>query len=107
MNNTWQTSLFRAGIGFLLFFTVGYLLLFVLHQILQKKVSLSSNDKVAEEGKPEFEQEKQLVEGPMDESAFQAIPLQALHSGDHQNPSEEAAAQVTRTWMKENRGDSH
>jgi len=81
-NNTWQTSLFRAGIGFLLFFILGYLTKFILKQISQKKIPLHTNQNSEDEGIPKIDQEERESEAKMDETDFQAIPLQALHNGE-------------------------
>jgi putative Mn2+ efflux pump MntP len=81
LNNTWQTSLFRAGIGFMLFFILGYLTMFSLKQISQKKMASHTNEKSEDEGKAKIDQERE-TEAKMDETDFQAIPLQALHNGD-------------------------
>ena len=100
MNNTWQTSLFRAGTGFLLFFSLGFISLFALQQILKKKVQTPNMEKAEADGTFTMNQENN-PEANMEEVAFQAIPLQALHNGETQKPSEEAAVQTTRTWIQE------
>lgn len=83
VNNTWQLSLFRAGIGFLLFFILGNLLSILLHQILSKNNTNSSQIQNVNEESNLRTEVKQLVEDiPLDEPSFQAIPLQSLHNGE-------------------------
>lgn len=87
MNNTWQTSLFRAGIGFLLFFLLAYVLRFVLHQTLEKQkieaIISPQQEGIVAPSKIEInEQSEEVVE---DEMEFEAIPLHNLHSGKTSN----------------------
>ncbi|MEH7505272.1 hypothetical protein V7152_25275 [Neobacillus drentensis] len=94
--NTWQTSMFRASIGFLLFFVLGYMLSHVLDQMKIKKNSSSVHEPIAvDESNAETESQKQ-VEGVLEES-FQQIPLQALHKGENTKDPEEVAHTI-RTW---------
>jgi uncharacterized membrane protein YraQ (UPF0718 family) len=91
VNNTWQLSLFRAGIGFLLFFILGNLLSFLLYQKLSKNESKNSQNKIV---KVKDNQSTLLTENVedipladpvddlVDEPPFQAIPLQSLHNGE-------------------------
>jgi hypothetical protein len=81
MNNTWQTSLFRAGIGFILFFILGFITLVSLKQISQRKITLQTSGKVEDKNQLTIDQESE-TEAEMDEMDFQAIPLQALHNGE-------------------------
>jgi hypothetical protein len=75
VNNTWLTSLFRAGIGFLIFFIFGFFLRFVVnHQIVSKK-------NPGEEFSPKVEREKKIDEEAIDDPLFQALPLHSLHKG--------------------------
>jgi amino acid permease len=87
MNNTWQTSLFRAGIGLILFFIIGYITLIVIQQFSQKKFSLPIDTKVKGEGITERDQVSKL-ETDVAETDFQAIPLQALHNGEKSKHSD-------------------
>jgi hypothetical protein len=82
-NNTWQTSSFRAGIGFLFFFVLGYIFRFVLQQIGSKKnTGLITNQNMGERSIPKAKQKNQVEEEPIDEPSFQAMPLQSLHNGE-------------------------
>lgn len=101
-NNTWQTSLFRAGTGFLLFFSLGMITLFALQELLIKKAQIPVQQNAEVEGTIDMRKENRS-EANMEETAFQAIPLQSLHNGEPQMPAEEAAVQATRTWIQENR----
>lgn len=83
VNNTWQLSLFRAGIGFLLFFILGNLLSILLHQILSKNYSNSTRiQNVNEKSNKSTVREEKVEDIPLDEPSFQAIPLQSLHNGE-------------------------
>ncbi|MFJ7726564.1 hypothetical protein ACIQXV_10390 [Neobacillus sp. NPDC097160] len=82
-NNTWQTSLFRAGIGLLVFYVLGYIFRFVLQQVGSKKNGAYIQKQALDEGiNPELDQKNEIVEEPIGESSFQSIPLQALHKGE-------------------------
>lgn len=100
VNNTWQTSLFRASIGFLLFFALGFMLTTVLQQVLMKRTAESVGANPPEKGKTEEQLEVN------EEDGFQSISLQTLHSGGEQKPSDEAVTKAARSWIKENGGDS-
>lgn len=83
-NNTWQMSLFRSGIGFLIFFLIGYILRFLLHQIAAKKseklLEKRSQEKISENMK------QQLVDnGQSDDPFFKAVTLDTLHNGENKN----------------------
>jgi uncharacterized membrane protein YraQ (UPF0718 family) len=73
-NNTWQTSLFRAGAGFLLFFLTGYLFRLVLHQ----NGSIPAQTK-EEEPLPKQEKVNESADAKNDQTAFEALPLHDLH----------------------------
>ncbi|ETI69332.1 hypothetical protein [Neobacillus vireti] len=83
LNNTWQTSLFRAGIGLLVFYVLGYIFRFALLQIGSKKNGNYIHKQALDEGiKPQVDQKNEIDEEPIGESSFQSIPLQALHKGE-------------------------
>ncbi|PFP30761.1 hypothetical protein COJ96_02015 [Bacillus sp. AFS073361] len=91
-NNTWQTALFRAGIGFLLFFILGIILRFILHQIISKKnPELSQKQNTVEESSPETERTNHVEEVPMAEPVFQSIPLDSLHTREEGKDPERVA----------------
>ena len=77
MNNTWQTSMLRAIIGFLLFFLFGYILRVVLHQTISKE----RLDSIQSERAPEVDAPERTETVQEDEPAFQSIPLDSLHIG--------------------------
>ncbi|MBL4952963.1 hypothetical protein JK635_12140 [Neobacillus sp. YIM B02564] len=104
VNNTWQTSLFRAVIGFVLFFIFGYLL----RMIFQQMTSRKSGDKLppqtmnqpysakANAAKQSHSQWQEAVNGKGKSKApevskenahFQAISLEALHTKKGSNES--------------------
>lgn len=70
-NNTWQTALFRACIGFLLFFIWGLGFRFILQSIMQSGQKGNSFD----EGIDNEMTEQSEVEG-----SFQELSLEALHT---------------------------
>ena len=78
MNNTWQTSMFRAGIGFILFAVLSFLVLVVLDQLVSSKESESIENEI-QETKVEPHTKEQL-----EDEDFQSLPLSSLHKGDHQ-----------------------
>jgi uncharacterized membrane protein YraQ (UPF0718 family) len=82
-NNTWQMSLFRAGIGFLLFFLLGYILRFLLHQIAAKKSTSLLEELNKEEISGQNKIQNDVENGQSDDPSFQAITLGALHNGDN------------------------
>jgi TM2 domain-containing membrane protein YozV len=55
VNNIINTSLFRSGIGFLVFFLIGYILRFVLYQIQIKKVPDITTDQPTQEMQSNFD----------------------------------------------------
>lgn len=82
VNNTWFTSLFRAVIGFILFFMLGYIIRFVLRYI----VSMKNSEQVQKtnpdvDSLPEAGQAVPSLEETNVETVFQSIPLQSLHDG--------------------------
>lgn len=102
VNNTWQTSISRAGIGFLLFFILGYIFRFVLYQIaLKKTLDLIQKKSREEENKQEEKRKSHVEEVTMDEPSFQAIPLRSLHNGEDAKDPEKVASTI-RTWTKQN-----
>ncbi|MDQ1146267.1 hypothetical protein QE429_003094 [Bacillus sp. SORGH_AS 510] len=83
-NNTWQTSILRAMIGFLIFFLISYILRFVVGQ-LSGKGPRNSSIQYSEQhlGETlESVQEKTIDEIIEEEQSFQHIPLGALHKGE-------------------------
>ena len=97
-NNTWQTSLFRAGMGFFLFFVLGFILQFVVHQV----DSINSTDW---DQKQNSEDEIELKTGsiihheefPIEEQSFQAFSIDALQSaGNLKDP--EITVDTIRNW---------
>ncbi|MEH7253867.1 hypothetical protein V7111_17225 [Neobacillus niacini] len=81
VNNTWQTSLFRSILGFLVFFILGLILRFLPQQNEAKETAKSSNDPLNEgvlkaEEEPRKKEEKELESEP----SFQSIPLDSLHN---------------------------
>ncbi|MDR7235731.1 hypothetical protein [Neobacillus drentensis] len=82
-NNTWQTSLFRSGIGLLLFFLLGYIFRYVLQQIGSKKnTAFIEKQSMDKRTNPKEDQKNEADEEQIGESSFQSIPLQALHNGE-------------------------
>jgi amino acid permease len=82
-NNTWQTSMVRSGIGFLIFFVLGYLLHYILRQISAAKTSEPKEDrKRHEEIKRTDDQTVFSEEKTEADSSFQAISLHSLHQGE-------------------------
>ncbi|HEY2420304.1 MAG TPA: hypothetical protein VGI04_02755 [Neobacillus sp.] len=103
VNNTWKTSLFRAILGFLLFYILAYLFRFFLHQIDAKKnKDLNHESSIGENGSTEAEQINLLKDDSMDESSFQFLPLHSLHNGAGTNNPEKVADTI-RTWTTQNR----
>jgi uncharacterized membrane protein YraQ (UPF0718 family) len=80
-NNTWQTSLFRAFLGFLIFFILGFALSFILKQKEAKKHdSMSESPLNVTPEKVETEQKKLVDKELKSEPSFQSIPLNSLHN---------------------------
>lgn len=77
-NNMWQTSLFRASIGFLVFFVLGYVVRLVLNKVKIKNSSSSNHEHHPVEGS-NVEVEASKHEGNESEESFQQIPLHGLH----------------------------
>lgn len=77
INNTWQTSLFRAVIGFILFFIAGYLVRLILHQ--PETESQQPKQNLPKYRSKEENQTNDTPEVTKDESTFQAVSLNALH----------------------------
>lgn len=106
INNTWQTSLFRAVIGFLLFFLLGALVTIVWNQMIsQKNEPLRTNNRAEEEQNLD-DKPKKSAEEQGEEHSFQAMSLGALHKGDSESTSGEEVAQAIRTMMNDNGRDS-
>ncbi|MCH6266809.1 hypothetical protein [Neobacillus citreus] len=78
--NTWQTSLFRASIGFLLFFILGYVLRYLLyHAVVRKDLKQTMlNEEVEHTSNEAQAPYVDKVEG--EEPSFQSVPLQSLHT---------------------------
>ncbi|WP_042355939.1 hypothetical protein [Bacillus rubiinfantis] len=100
VNNMWLTSLFRALIGFILFWGLGYVVRFILFQLGTRKSGDNQHaDKNGNES--EFTVETKPDESVntvsnqavsdgkelKDEASFQAIPLHALHKGKTEEQS--------------------
>jgi phosphotransferase system glucose/maltose/N-acetylglucosamine-specific IIC component len=85
-NNTWQTSIFRAIIGFLFFFLLSYIFRFIVGQMNGKDQSVNVNPIHEQQlaDKLDQEQVKPVDEMFEEEPLFQQIPLQALHRGEQQ-----------------------
>ncbi|MDR7000951.1 hypothetical protein [Neobacillus niacini] len=101
-NNTWQTSIFRSGIGFLLFFVFGYILRSILYQISVMKTLKRLEDPSIEE---EWETEdylNRIGEKQANESSFQAVPLHSLHNGEGAKDPE-TIAQIMQSWTESNK----
>lgn len=81
MNNTWATSLFRAGIGFLLFFLLGFVLRFVLFMSTKMKNQVATKPTQVEENPPKEELKMEYEQASTEERDFEALPLQQLHDG--------------------------
>ncbi|MDF2535262.1 MAG: hypothetical protein K0R18_1421 [Bacillales bacterium] len=81
-NNTWQMSLFRAVIGFLIFFLLGTILQLLLHLI----VPMNSTDMQSEEDKEELSEQSETQEEidstQSEDPLFQEVNLGSLHNGD-------------------------
>lgn len=83
-NNTWQTSILRAMIGFLIFFLLGYILRFVVGQTSGKNPR-NSSIQYSEQHLGETlasVHEKKIDEIIEEEQSFQHIPLGSLHKGE-------------------------
>jgi hypothetical protein len=83
VNNTWLTSLLRAGLGFFIFYVFGYFLRFVVHQqiISKKKTGIIHQENAGEDSSLRVERDNQLEEESSDDPLFKALPLHALHKG--------------------------
>lgn len=84
VNNTWQTSTLRAGIGFLVFFVVGYFLRVVLYQLVSKKSAGNSKKQNLDNNSTEMVERiiQEEENGPVDEHLFLSLPLHAIHKGE-------------------------
>jgi len=103
-NNTWQTSLLRAVIGFLLFFVLSIVFQLVLQQVdTIKKTDRDEKQNHVDRASPKPEPEPLVQDDEviMEESSFQAFSLDALHSSDIPKDSE-ITVQTIRTWNKQN-----
>ncbi|WP_312470816.1 hypothetical protein [Neobacillus sp.] len=97
-NNTWQTSLFRAGLGFLLFYVLGIMLQFVIHQV--NLINSTNKDEKQNRSKDTPAKSEANIQGgdiPLEEPSFQAFPLESLHSGGDEKDLEKTV-QTIRTW---------
>jgi hypothetical protein len=78
LNNTWQTSLYRAAGGFLLFFFFGIVFLMVINQMVGK-----SHPEKQEKSKVEIEVKLKVdhvdVVEMTDTTGFQNVSLHSLH----------------------------
>jgi zinc transporter ZupT len=77
-NNTWQTTIFRGVIGFIIFFLLGFLIRTLFFQIFASK----TKQVIVNDSKPENEaaplKEEESNEIAFDDQ-FESIPLHALH----------------------------
>ena len=89
LNNTWQMSLFRAGIGFLLFFLLGYIIRFLFHQIASKKSTDIVREQISEELSGQVDFPNRVDINQKVDPLFQEITLGSLHKGDIINKPEE------------------
>lgn len=97
VNNTWQTSLFRAGIGFILFLVLGFIL-----QIFfsQKPVQNDRNGiqvEISDDGRNQEPEMTSEMDDSKGEEAFQALPLQSLHDLNGELPKD--IAQTIKSWI--------
>lgn len=82
INNTWQMSMLRAGIGFLLFFLLGYIFQFLFHQMVSaKSISLPAEEMYEEENE-QIDHQNRTDFDQNEEPLFQEITLGSLHNGD-------------------------
>lgn len=91
-NNTWQTSLFRALIGFILFFLLGYLFRMLLFLIGSKKDGRTGSVS-------ELDTNVNIVLEVDKDVAFQPVPLTSLHKEVEQ----ENVASTVRDWISQDR----
>ncbi|MCM3569578.1 hypothetical protein [Neobacillus mesonae] len=100
-NNTWLTSLFRALTGFAIFFVLSYFVRWMLHQMDLNKNAENQNgpssSKVKRQQSSKTEKQQPVKpsafteenstagSGTTDDSAFQAISLNALHNRKDEN----------------------
>ncbi|MED3563676.1 hypothetical protein [Bacillus xiapuensis] len=96
-NNTWQTSLFRSGIGFLLFFIFGYVFRSVLYQITAIKSPNQMMDSKNTEQDGRVEEFNRMEEQQAEEPSFQEIPLTSLHKGMETKDTEKIARTI-QSW---------
>ncbi|MGG1399053.1 hypothetical protein ABE288_14800 [Bacillus salipaludis] len=101
-NNTWQTSFFRSGIGFLLFFVFGYILRSVLHQISAMNTPNRIEELGAEEEWDTSNKYNYDAEQSVEESSFQSVPLSSLHNGEGAKDPE-TIAQMIQSWTENNK----
>jgi len=96
-NNTWQTSLFRAGMGFFLFFVLGIILQFIVHQVDSINNTARDQKQNSVDGKEQKTGSITHGEVPMEEQSFQALSLDALQStGNLKDP--ETIVNTIRKW---------
>jgi hypothetical protein len=75
-NNTWQISIFRGSIGFILFFLISYFVRAFLFVLISRKAK-QDIDKNLPNIEPDFHQVKS--EEVNSEEQFESLPLHALH----------------------------
>jgi uncharacterized membrane protein YraQ (UPF0718 family) len=79
-NNTWQTSLYRAAAGFILFFFLGFVFHIVMKQMAGKSHPAHKDISVEEvEVKQKVEKNNAEVEEMTDTAGFQTVSLHSLH----------------------------
>lgn len=83
INNTWQMSIFRAGIGFLLFFFLGFILKLFFRQIVHKKNTSLPTEQVNVETSDQNELQNSNDVNQKDDPLFQEITLGSLHTEDN------------------------
>lgn len=103
-NNMWLTSLFRAFIGFFIFFLFGLIL-----QILFQLFNYSKNDNSkAQVSLSEIHTRAEILntsEHNNEENSFTGISLETLHE-QNEDTDYKKVAQAIRPWAAEKEGDN-
>ncbi|MDF2557284.1 MAG: hypothetical protein K0R71_1112 [Bacillales bacterium] len=82
INNNWQMSLFRAGIGFLLFSLLGYILQILIHLISSQKSTSLLNEETRDEVSEQNDFQNIVDIDQKNDPLFQEVNLGSLHNGD-------------------------
>jgi hypothetical protein len=86
VNNTWQTSIMRSGLGFLIFFVLGYLLQYIIRKIGAAKASEPKEYRERYEEVNSADDKTVIAEEKTEtDSSFQAISLTSLHKGEERS----------------------